>query len=347
MHKNRVLFVDDEINVISAIRRAVAEEPYQSFFTSNAREALKLLETHEISVLVTDMRMPEMDGLTLLKVAKEKYPRTVRVVLSGYTQLSQMLVTINQGEIFKFIAKPWTTDQALLPAVRQAIDYFNLQMERDSLQVNLAQRNLAYKNILKMMEQRLAEEREEFNRLKEISAWIFSSWRRYLSSTIDKSGPRQAGLDQFVDEIEAVYLTYLSQLPTVVEAKGSGQLVDDIVKSCNDRLAVRRDEDSDFKVQGNHKFLLMIFRILVHNLPTGEGKIACALTAVSKEGQKKELVFAIELSPYSLEAAANNRLKISCALLNKMGKLYKVSVSPEGKGGFISLIRVTWEADEA
>jgi two-component system response regulator HupR/HoxA len=346
MNKNKVLFVDDEINVISAIRRAVMEEPYQSFFTGNAREALKIMEQHEISVLVTDMRMPEMDGLALLKVAKEKYPRTVRVVLSGYTQLSQMLVTINQGEIFKFIAKPWTSDQALLPAVRQAVEYFNLQVERDSLQINLAKRNLAYQKILNQMEQRLNEERQEFRRLKEISGWIFSTWRKYLSSSNSDSGVRSAGLDQFVDEIEAVYLTYISQLPTVVESKGCGQMIDDIVKSCNGRLEVVRDGDEEFKAQGNHKFLLMIFRILAHNLP-GDNKIDCALTAVRQHEQKIEIGFAIDLLPVALDATAINRLKISCALLNKMGRLYDVSVVPEGKGSGVSRIGVAWKADEA
>ncbi|MDR7866690.1 MAG: response regulator [Sporomusaceae bacterium] len=346
MHKNKVLFVDDEINVISAIRRAVMEEPYQSFFTGNAREALKIMEEQEISVLVTDMRMPEMDGLTLLKAAKEKYPRTVRVVLSGYTQLSQMLVTINQGEIFKFIAKPWASDQALLPAVRQAVEYFNLQVERDSLQINLAKRNLAYQKILNQMEQRLAEEREEFRRLKEISGWIFSTWRRYLSSGNNDSGARSAGLDQFVDEIEAVYLTYISQLPTEVESKDSGQLINDIVKSCNGRFEVVRDGDEEFKAQGNHKFLLMIFRILAHNLP-GDNKIDCAVTVACRDEQKVVIGFAVDLLPLALDAAAINRLKISCALLNKMGRLYDVRVVPEGEEGGVSRISVTWKADKA
>ncbi len=346
MHKNKVLFVDDEINVISAIRRAVVEEPYHSFFTGNAREALKIMEQHEISVLVTDIRMPEMDGLSLLKAAKEKYPRTVRVVLSGYTQLSQMLVTINQGEIFKFIAKPWTSDQALLPAVRQAVDYFNLQVERDSLQVNLAKRNLAYQKILKQMEQRMTEEREEFRRLKEISGWIFSAWRRYLYSDNGGSGARVAVLDQLIDEIEAVYLTYISQLPTVVESKDSRQLVDDIVRNCNGRLEVARDSGDDFKAQGNHKFLLMIFRILVHNLP-GDNKIGCLLTVVRQAAQKVEIAFGIDLLPFTLDATAISKLKISCALLHKMGRLYGVSVVLEGDGTVPSRIRVTWKADEA
>ena len=157
MSENKVLFVDDEVNVLSAIRRAVIEEAYTSFFAGSASEALATMEKHEISVIITDMRMPIMDGLTLLKHVKEKYPRTVRVVLSGYTQLSQMLATINQGEIFKFITKPWTTEAELLPVVRQAVDYYNLQVERDTLRENLAKRNLAYQNIFRVMEQKKAQ----------------------------------------------------------------------------------------------------------------------------------------------------------------------------------------------
>ncbi|HWQ60928.1 MAG TPA: response regulator, partial [Negativicutes bacterium] len=125
--KNRVLFVDDEKNVISAIRRAVIEEPYMASFAGSAQEALKIMEEREISVIVSDLHMPEMDGLTLLKILKDNHPRTVRVILSSYVHLPQMLSAVNQGEIFKLIAKPWSTDKELLPAVRQAVDHYNLQ----------------------------------------------------------------------------------------------------------------------------------------------------------------------------------------------------------------------------
>ncbi|WP_196592644.1 response regulator [Pectinatus sottacetonis] len=122
MDQDKVLFVDDEASVLRAIKRAVMDEKFTPFFANSGEEALEIMEKNEISVIITDMRMPKMDGLALLKIVKEKYPRTVRVVLSGYTQLSQLLVTINQGEIFKFITKPWTTDSELLPVIKQSID---------------------------------------------------------------------------------------------------------------------------------------------------------------------------------------------------------------------------------
>lgn len=88
--KNTVLFVDDEIHILSSIRRATMDESFEALFASSGQEALQIFEKKEISVIVTDMRMPGMDGLALLKIVKEKYPQTVRIVLSGYTQLSQV-----------------------------------------------------------------------------------------------------------------------------------------------------------------------------------------------------------------------------------------------------------------
>lgn len=346
MDKNKILFVDDEINVISAIRRGVADEPYQSFFAGSAQEALAVMEKYEISVLVTDMRMPGIDGLTLLKLVKEKYPKTVRVVLSGYTQLSQMLATINQGEIFKFIAKPWTTDQDLLPALRQAIDYYNLQVERDVLRDNLAQRNLMYQNILRKMEQKLAEEKEELQNLKEISGWMFSFWRKYISSLSADSAEHFVKLERFVEEIETIYVTYLSQLPAVVDVKDMSGYINEIVKSCNNRLVIKHDSLRDFRTQGKHKYLIMVFKIILHNLPDVYKKVICNLTEDRKESQKATLLFEMELSPNQLSNEEKNKLKISCALLSKIGKGYNVSVSSEHKGDEISSIRVLWEVTE-
>ena len=79
------------------------------------------------------MRMPEMSGLQLLKIVKEKYPNIVRLVLSGYTQVGTLLTAINQGEIFSFITKPWKLEDEFKGVIAQAIEYYNLHIERDRL----------------------------------------------------------------------------------------------------------------------------------------------------------------------------------------------------------------------
>jgi CheY-like chemotaxis protein len=347
MSQDKILFVDDEINVLNAIKRAIMEESYIPFFAGSASEALAVMEKNEISVIVTDMRMPVMDGLALLKIVKEKYPRTVRVVLSGYTQLSQMLATINQGEIFKFITKPWTTEQDFLPVIKQAIEYYNLQLERDNLRESLAQRNLAYQKIFKSMEQKQAQEKVELHNLHKINGWIFSYWRKNIRSFIDESIEHLTELDEFIEVIEEVYLTYLSQLPTVVDIKTSLNLLNDIVKNCDNRLSITNVSNSEFKTQGNHKYLLMMFRILVHYVPEEDERIICELISNNLSTETLELIFNIGLCSNQFSFSYKNKLKISCALLNKMGKLYNISVTPEYTGDELSNIRVIWEVNKA
>jgi DNA-binding NtrC family response regulator len=128
--KRTILFVDDEVRLLRSMERGLLDEPYHLLFAESGEQALRILAKHEVHVLVTDMRMPEMTGLELLKVVKEQYPHIVRIVLSGYTQVSTLLAAINQGEIFRFITKPWRMEEDFKPAVREAVEQYNRQVQR-------------------------------------------------------------------------------------------------------------------------------------------------------------------------------------------------------------------------
>ena len=147
-----VLFVDDEVNILNSLRRGLIDEDYEMVFATRGQEALDILSKRNISVIISDMKMPGMDGLTLLKEVRRLYPKTVRIVLSGYTQLQQVLVTVNQADIFRFITKPWKMEEEFTDTIRQAIDYHILQIERDDFEKALMQKNNAYQNILKRIE---------------------------------------------------------------------------------------------------------------------------------------------------------------------------------------------------
>jgi DNA-binding NtrC family response regulator len=127
MEKRTVLFVDDEEKVLNALKMALIDEPYHEIFVRSGEEAIEILEQEQVHVIVTDMRMPGMSGLDLLKLVKEKYPKVVRIVLSAYTQVSTLLTAINQGEIYRYITKPWQLEEEFKPAIRQAIEYYNQQ----------------------------------------------------------------------------------------------------------------------------------------------------------------------------------------------------------------------------
>ena len=130
MEDKTVLFVDDEAKLLRSLKRGLMDEPYKCLFANSGKEALEIMEQNAIHILITDMRMPEMSGLELLKIAKEKYPDTVRMVLSGYTQITTLLTAINQGEIFRFITKPWKLEEEFKPAIRSAIEHYNTIMEK-------------------------------------------------------------------------------------------------------------------------------------------------------------------------------------------------------------------------
>jgi two-component system response regulator HupR/HoxA len=133
MEKRTVLFVDDEEKVLASLKRGLLDEPYETLFASSGKEALEILKQNQVHVIVTDMRMPEMGGLELLKAVKKDYPHIVRMVLSGYTQVSTLLTAINQGEIFRFITKPWKLEEDFKPAVREAVEYYDVQNQHSRL----------------------------------------------------------------------------------------------------------------------------------------------------------------------------------------------------------------------
>jgi CheY-like chemotaxis protein len=181
-----VLFVDDELNVLSALKRGLKEEEYTCHFASSAKEALKIMEKKNIAVIVTDMRMPEMNGLSLLKEIKEKWPQTVRVVLSGYTQLSQMLTTINQAYVYKFIAKPWKMEEEFIFVIRDALDYYKLIKENEQNKVALENKNRAYQNILKSIESKIAEANKRSEVIGECGKIIFNFRKHHESIDYEK-----------------------------------------------------------------------------------------------------------------------------------------------------------------
>ncbi len=125
-----ILFVDDDEIVLRSLERSFFDEPYNRLFANSGKQALEILQREEVHVVVTDMRMPEMDGLELLKVVRTMYPNIVGIVLSGYAEVTALQEAIDQGEIFMFIPKPWNLETDLKVVIQQAIDHYKLQSEQ-------------------------------------------------------------------------------------------------------------------------------------------------------------------------------------------------------------------------
>ena len=116
---NTLLLVDDESSILSALKRILRGENYRILTATSGEEALALLALHPVGVIVSDQRMPKMSGTDLLAKVRLMHPRTIRIVLSGYTGLDSLTEAINQGEIYRYLTKPWQNEE-LIEVIRAA-----------------------------------------------------------------------------------------------------------------------------------------------------------------------------------------------------------------------------------
>jgi len=143
----KILFVDDEPNVLKAMRRIFRQENYQLLTAESGTEALKLIEQNQpVHVVVSDHRMPAMTGTDLLKQVKAKYPQTIRIMLTGYADTDAVMGAINEGAVYKFITKPWNDDDLRL-TVSLAIEQYDLIRENTSLKKQAASQKKEIKRL--------------------------------------------------------------------------------------------------------------------------------------------------------------------------------------------------------
>ena len=135
-----VLIVDDEINVLHAFKRILRQEPYVLLTAQSGAEALVLMESHEVDVLVSDARMPEMDGATLLANVQKRWPRCLRILLTGYPEMESLIRSINEGHLYRFLQKPWNDDE-VRSVLRQATRFAFAERERLRLTKLIQARN--------------------------------------------------------------------------------------------------------------------------------------------------------------------------------------------------------------
>jgi len=148
-----LLVVDDEENIIRALRRLFRQEPFSVLTANSGTEGLEILGKQSVSVILSDQRMPGMVGSEFLKVVKARYPHTIRIVMSGYTELESITSAINDGAVFKFLLKPWE-DEKLLTHIRDAFSYHDLKTNNTILAEELKKANAS-------LEEKVREEREK------------------------------------------------------------------------------------------------------------------------------------------------------------------------------------------
>ena len=156
-HKPAVLIVDDQVELLNSLKRLLRKD-FSVEIADSGFAALEKLQQFEFSVIVSDQRMPEMDGVTFLSKAKELQPDAIRILLTAYADIEATIAAVNQAQIYQYISKPFEPDD-FRQILKNAAHHFNLLRENKRLQEELKQANqrLTTENIVlkQQMEQHL------------------------------------------------------------------------------------------------------------------------------------------------------------------------------------------------
>ncbi|MFO7527399.1 MAG: ATPase, T2SS/T4P/T4SS family [Marinobacter sp.] len=129
----RLLLVDDEPNILASLRRVFQRENYELLFARSADEALKILEKQPVELIMTDFMMPGMNGSELLRDVRERWPQTIRIMLTGHANTDAVMGSIKDGAVYRFILKPWNDDDIRL-TIALALEQYELMQRNRSLE---------------------------------------------------------------------------------------------------------------------------------------------------------------------------------------------------------------------
>lgn len=148
----KILCVDDEQSILNALNRLLRKEKYDLLFANSGKEGLEILKEHQVQMVISDQRMPEMSGTDFLAIVKDTYPDVLRVILTGYSDIDSITESINKGNIYKFFFKPWN-DLRLKTEIRQILDQHSLKQTNKQLDETIVKQNDQLKDVEENLEQ--------------------------------------------------------------------------------------------------------------------------------------------------------------------------------------------------
>jgi CheY-like chemotaxis protein len=157
--RRTLLLVDDEASILSALKRLFRRDGYHVLAATSGAEGLALLAQQPVDVILSDQRMPGMTGIEFMREARRLHPLTVRITLSGYTDLESIIEAVNEGAVYKFLTKPWD-DDLLRHHVAQAFEQSELAAENRRLNEAVQQANRELADTNERLERLVRDESE-------------------------------------------------------------------------------------------------------------------------------------------------------------------------------------------
>jgi response regulator RpfG family c-di-GMP phosphodiesterase len=189
-YQHTILLLDDETSITNALTRLFHREKYRILTAANGEEALDLMKKQDrpVSLIISDQRMPGMNGTRFLEEARNISPHTIRFLLTGYSEMDALVEAVNKGEIHRYLTKPWN-DSDLLLQVRQSLEHHELYLENRRLLALTRQQNLQLKELNSQLEQRVEERTREVtlkneklsSMNKELESSLFNTVRAFAA----------------------------------------------------------------------------------------------------------------------------------------------------------------------
>jgi response regulator RpfG family c-di-GMP phosphodiesterase len=182
-YRPKVLLVDDEESILNSLRRLLRSQPYDVLLANSGAQALEIMEQHPIDLVMTDARMPAMDGATLLAEIHRRHPSTTRILLTGYADLTMIIKAINEGQIHRYISKPWNDEEMLL-TLRQSLAHQHSECERQRLEQLIHVQNDQLKALNATLEKRVASRTSELQQTADMLDLAYEELKRsYVTGT--------------------------------------------------------------------------------------------------------------------------------------------------------------------
>ncbi len=231
-----LLCVDDEPNILSALRRLFRARGYRVLTAESGAEGLQVLEQEAVDLVISDMRMPEMDGARFLAQVRQRWPDVLRLLLTGYSDIQSTLDAINCGEIYRSITKPWDDNDIVL-VVRHALERRALEQDKLRLEALTQRQNEELKALNQGLEAKVEERTRQLRTLHEAAVAAndklklnFLTTIKILSSIAEQRGSNLAGQARKIADLARKIAQQLKVEPKEVQDIFVAALLHDIGK---------------------------------------------------------------------------------------------------------------------
>lgn len=179
----QLLLVDDEENILRSLQRVLRREPWELTTASSGEDALAAMAAKKFDLVISDARMPGIDGPALLAEIRRKYPWCIRILLTGYADITSTVKAINDGQIYRYISKPWDDDELRL-IIRQALALQYSERRRLALEKLVRKQNKELKQLNESLQDKVNERTAELKQVADMLDLAYKELRRgYVTST--------------------------------------------------------------------------------------------------------------------------------------------------------------------